>query len=280
MSDPTRSTNYAIVTGGGSGLGRAFCLHLAHDGWSVAIVDVDQVQADETLRLIEQAGGSGRVELCDVTEPAAWRLLRERLQTDWPRLDLLINNAGMFGSGYIGRLDLAAAERLIKLNLLGVLYGCEVIVPWLIACKRTQNTQPYVINIASVFAHFCPPGMGVYSASKAGVIALSETLYNELRPQGVGVTVVCSGVMPTQFADRATFDDEAYQSLTEKYVRHSRLAPEIVAEAALCAMRRGDLYVVEGRSERWYWRLKRFVPTTFLRRVARRVRNDLKHHQF
>jgi short-subunit dehydrogenase len=120
--------------------------------------------------------------------------------------------------------------------------------------------------------------MAAYSVSKAGVIALSETLYGELRPRGVGVTVVCPGVMPTRFSERATFDDDAYRRLTQQYVRESTLSPAAVAEAALGGMRRGDLYVVEGRRERWYWRVKRLMPTTFLRRVARRVREDLKRN--
>ncbi|HJS08715.1 MAG TPA: hypothetical protein VJ809_13690, partial [Pirellulales bacterium] len=66
---------------------------------------------------------------------------------------------------------------------------------------------------------------------------------------------------------------------TESLVRRSTLAPELVAAAALRGMRRGDLYVVEGTRERWYWRLKRLLPTRFLRRVARQVRQDLKAHK-
>jgi short-subunit dehydrogenase len=118
--------------------------------------------------------------------------------------------------------------------------------------------------------------MAVYNTSKAGVIALSETLYGELRPRGVGVTVVCPGVMPTRFAERANFDDNAYRRLTQKYVAASMLAPDAVADAALRGMHRGDLYIVEGRPERWYWRAKRLFPGTLLRRVARRVRQDLR----
>jgi short-subunit dehydrogenase len=188
----------------------------------------------------------------------------------------LINNAGMFGAGFCGALDLNAVERLFQLNLISVVYGCDAMVSWLAESANSSDSSPHVINIASVFAHYCPPGMGAYSASKAGVIALSETLYGELRPRRVGVTVVCPGVMPTSFPDRATFDDDAYRQLTNHYVAETTLSPDDVADAAVRGMRRGDLYVVVGNRERWYWRAKRLVPATFLRRVARRVRHDLK----
>ncbi|MEX0642364.1 MAG: SDR family NAD(P)-dependent oxidoreductase [Pirellulales bacterium] len=267
---------YALVTGAARGLGRAFCRALARDGWCVAVVDIDSAEADETLRLVKQDGGTGRVELCDVTDVVAWRAMRTRLQADWTRLDLLVNNAGMFGAGFIAALDLDAVDRLIRLNLMSVLYGCEVMAPWLVESAKVAPSPPHIINIASVFAHYCPPGMAAYSVSKAGVIALSETLYGELRPRGVGVTVVCPGVMPTRFTERATFDDESYRRLTQTYVRESTLSPEAVADAAIAGMRRGNLYAVEGRRERWYWRVKRMLPQTFLRRVARRVWRDLK----
>jgi NAD(P)-dependent dehydrogenase (short-subunit alcohol dehydrogenase family) len=304
----SESSRYAIVTGGASGLGREFCLRLARDGWHVAIVDVDAPGSEETRRLVEQAGGTGRLEMGDVTDPAAWSALRDRLQADWPRLDLLVNNAGMFASGRVGQLDLADAERVIRLNLLGVLYGCNAMVPWLcatarsappsstrlrIAAKRlaamrsasgaerdaTANPnlpRPHVINVASSFAFITPPGMAVYSLTKAAVVALSETLYAELRPQGVGVTVVCPGAMPTRFIEHASFDSPAFRKLTEREAHQSTLDPAEVAAAALRAARRRKLYVVTCADQRWYWRLKRMFPTTFIHEVSRRVHRDLR----
>jgi len=182
MSKSSAPPRYAIVTGGARGLGREFCRALARDGHHVAIVDVDGAGATETLRMIEEHGGLAQVELCDVTDAAAWLSLRARLEPQWPQLDLLVNNAGMFGSGFVGTLDMAEAERLIRLNLLSVLYGCHAMVPWLIASaagSAIQARRPHVINVASSFAFLCPPGMAPYNLSKAGVVALSETLYGE-----------------------------------------------------------------------------------------------------
>jgi NAD(P)-dependent dehydrogenase (short-subunit alcohol dehydrogenase family) len=266
-------SKYAIVTGGASGLGREFCLNLARDGYEIAIVDVNLAGAEETARLVTDCGGSGRVENVDVTSIDAWTSLRGRLQNDWPRLDLLVNNAGMYAAGYVGSLDLAETERLLKLNVSSVLYGCHTLAPWLAEYAKARPTR--IINVASSFAFLCPPGMAAYNLSKAAVVALSETLCGELKPRGVRVTVVCPGPMPTRFVESASFESEAFRRMTESYVKNSSLEPAEVAVASLKASERGQLYVVMGRDQRWYWRAKRWLPQTLLSRVARRVRKDL-----
>src|SRR5215831_6071077 len=111
MTDSMIQTRYALVTGGASGLGREYCIQLAQAGYHVAVSDINQAGADETLQLLQQAGGSGRVEICDVCDVDAWRSLRGRLQAEWPRLDVLVNNAGMYASSHIGALDLGDFER-------------------------------------------------------------------------------------------------------------------------------------------------------------------------
>ena len=267
------SPRHALVTGTARGLGREFCLRLARDGWHLALVDVDPVGVSETLQLVETAGGSAEIQLADVTSIDQWVALLDRLRTNWPRLDLLVNNAGMYASGFVGALDVAEAESLIRLNLYSVLYGCHTFVPWL--TENAKSRRPAIINVASAFAFICPPGMAPYNLSKAAVVALSETLAGELKPRGVGVTVVCPGPMPTRFVEIASFESDRFRRLTESYVRQSRLAPAAVAAAALAASARGQLYVVMGADQRWYWRLKRLMPRTLLRRVASRVRKDL-----
>src|SRR3990172_945471 len=120
------NTRYALITGGASGLGRAFCLRLARDGWHVGIADVDVPGAEATLHEIKQAGGTGEATPLDVASADAWLALRDRLQSAWPRLDLLVNNAGELVSGVVGDVDLADVERLVAVNLLGTYYGCHV----------------------------------------------------------------------------------------------------------------------------------------------------------
>jgi NAD(P)-dependent dehydrogenase (short-subunit alcohol dehydrogenase family) len=269
-------TKFAVVTGAASGLGREYCIQLARDGYFVAVSDVNHVGADETLKLVEQAGGSGRVEICDVCNVDAWRSLRARLQAEWPRLDVLVNNAGMYASSHFGALNLGEFERVVRLNLWGVIYGCDTMLPWLIATAEKYRTHCHIINMASIYGLYSPPGMSAYNVSKAGVVSLSETLYGELRGKNVGVTAVCPGPIPTSFVDNASFDDADLRHLVEKKVHQSQLTPTIVVAAALRAMRRRQLYVPLGFIERCYWYLKRLLPQTFQAGVAWELSRQLK----
>jgi NAD(P)-dependent dehydrogenase (short-subunit alcohol dehydrogenase family) len=276
MSEAKSQALFALVTGAASGLGREYCVQLARAGYYVAVSDVNQAGAADTLRLVEQGGGSGRVELCDVTNIEAWHSLRTRLQTEWPRLDVLVNNAGMYASSRIGALDLSEFERVIRLNLWGVIFGCDTMIPWLIATAEKYRTHCHIINMASIYGLYSPPGMSAYNVSKAGVVSLSETLYAELRGTNVGVTAICPGPIPTSFVDNASFDDADLRQLVEKKVHQSTLTPTSVVAAALRGMRRRQLYVPLGFVERCYWYLKRMFPQTFQRGVAWELNRQLR----
>lgn len=278
MQPVAERDRFALVTGGGSGLGRELCRVFASEGYRVAVAGIHRDHLEETLRIVEGEGGGGRVEVCDVTDVAQWYALRDRLRAEWPCLDLLINDAGMFSSGFVGRQSLSEVERLLRLNLYGAIYGCETMVPWLIESAKStmRGVKPHVVNVSSIYGFLSPPGMSAYNMSKAGVVSLSETLRGELAPHGVGVTVVCPGPMPTRFIDAAHFESEAYRRLAEEYVRSSKLQPGDVARAALRSVERNELYCMMGHRERWYWRLKRWLPRTVLQQVAKRVRQDLK----
>jgi NAD(P)-dependent dehydrogenase (short-subunit alcohol dehydrogenase family) len=287
---------YAIVTGGGSGLGREICKVLAADGYRVAIVGIHRDGLEQTKRIIERADAppndshvaklanedrrevpTAQVEICDVTDVEAWQALRGRLQSEWPRLDILVNNAGMFSSGFVGQQDLVEIDRVLRLNLYGAIYGCETMVPWLIECAKVEKlASSHVVNVSSIYAYLCPPGMSAYNISKAGLVGLSETLRGEMAPHGIGVTVVCPGPMPTRFIESGHFASDAFRRLTQKVVRDSTLRPDSVAKAIRNAILDNELYCMMGAEERWFWRAKRWLPTTLLRRVARRVRQDLK----
>src|SRR5262245_29188940 len=105
-SQPADATKRGIITGAGSGLGRALSLRLARDGWYLALVDLKADRAEETLALVRAAGGDGRAEVCDVTQREAWSALRSRLEAAWPHLDLLVNNAGVAVAGEVGTVSL------------------------------------------------------------------------------------------------------------------------------------------------------------------------------
>lgn len=257
----------AIVTGAASGLGRALCVRLARDGFLIAICDIDLTGAAETLASVVAAGGSGRVEPLDVADPLAWQSLRERLEHDWPQLDLLVNNAGVVVSGDVGRCSLDDWRWIVAANLWGVIHGCHVCVDWL---KRNPRGS-YVINTSSLAAIGSFPGMAAYNVTKAAVVSFSETLHAELGRHGVGVTVLCPSFFPTALLDNGRFASPAEQRIARAEFTRTKLTAEKVADAAVRAMARKQLYVVLPAKARVIWWIKRLSPWFFFRVISHEV---------
>lgn len=255
---------YGILTGAAGGLGRALAVRLAQDGWQLALTDLDEAGLAETLELVEAVGGQGHCELLDVTDARAWTQLRDRLQDRWPRLDLLVNNAGVCGAGPIGEFPLEDWQWILDTNLQGPIYGCHTMVPWM----TEQGGTTYVMNIASVAGLIAPPSMGAYNVAKAGLIALSETLYNELYPQGHGVTVVCPGFFRSNLIPNGRFSNARGRQQAEEFNSSARITAEWVADRAVRAMYRRKLYVVDGLRARLLWRFKRLLPGVFHRLLS------------
>ena len=261
----------AIVTGAASGLGRALCVRLARDGYLIAICDIDLTGAAETLNRVEAAGGSGRVEPLDVTDPLAWEALRERLEHDWPQLDLLVNNAGVVVSGDVGRCSLDDWRWIVDANLWGVIHGCHVCVDWL---KRNPRGS-HVINTSSLAAIGSFPGMAAYNVTKAAVVSFSETLHAELGRHRVGVTVLCPSFFPTALLDNGRFASPAEQRIARAEFTRTKLTAEKVADAAVRAMARKQFYVVLPAKARVLWWIKRLSPRLFFRVIALEVNRRL-----
>ena len=258
---------HALITGAASGLGRALAVRLARDGWHVAVCDIDETRALETVSFVEQAGGTAQAERLDVTVPAEWESLRARLRGQWERLALLVNNAGVSGAGEVGRFPLEDWRWILDVNLFGVIHGCHAFVDWL-----AENPHgAHIVNTASMAAVVSAPTMGGYNVSKAAVVSLSETLYGELLHRGVGVTVLCPGFVQTHLLDAGRWQRPALKATARAYFAEARITADDVAEATLRAIRRKQLYVVLPLRGRIFWRLKRLVPQWFMTRVARIV---------
>ncbi len=262
MQDSRRN---AIITGAASGLGRALAVRLAGDGWRIAVADIDEAGSLETLKLVEAAGGAGHVELLDVARLEHWQSLTARLRKDWSQIDLLVNNAGMGCTGEVGVFPLKEWKLILDVNLYGPIYGCHTMVDWI----KANSNGAHIINVASFAAIAPSPSMAAYNVAKAGVVALSETLYAELKPHGVGVTVVCPMFFPTQITAAMHTYDELRTEIIGTRTEQSKYTADDVANAALCAMRRKELYAIPGRQARWYWWLRRIAPAGFIDGIVR-----------
>jgi NAD(P)-dependent dehydrogenase (short-subunit alcohol dehydrogenase family) len=244
----------AFVTGAGSGLGRALAIHLAREGWTLGIQDVNETAADETLRQVQAAGGRGRtfvydVSRADATEGAARAFLAEN-----GGVDLLFNNAGVAVGGAIEQVPLADWEWIVGVNLWGPVHGCRAFLPAMLA-----ERSGHLVNVASLAGLLCPPRMGPYNVTKSSVVALSETLRGELSGTGVGVSLVCPSFFPTNIA-RSSRADAPFRGMVQHLMDRGEMTAEEVARVVLEAVARGRFYILPQRDARFFWRMKRLAP--------------------
>jgi NAD(P)-dependent dehydrogenase (short-subunit alcohol dehydrogenase family) len=265
----------AVVTGAGGGLGRAFCRQLrAEGGWHIVAVELDGAAGEAIVGECRAPDGSGvtaEYVPLDVTDRAGWQRLADRLAADvqdgkYAGVGLLVNNAGVCAAGEAMASSLDEWRRIVEVNFFGVLNGCQTIGA---AMAARALCGAKIINVASIAGLIAAPSTGAYSASKAAVIALSEAMYGELRPRGVGVTVVAPGFFKTGLLDRGVFCTPRHKAQAEKLSRQARFTADDVARIALAASRRGQLYAVMGRRARWLWRLKRVSPASMNRLIER-----------
>lgn len=262
MSIP--SSPRAVVTGAGSGLGRAFVLELVRRHGRVLAADVDLAAAQETARLAGSAGAVHPVR-CDVANADDVQALVPLAKDALGGVDLVINNAGVAVGGPIGTVPLEDWRWIVGVNLWGVIHGCHAFVPVL----KAQGSG-HVLNVASAAGLLSAPEMGPYNVTKSGVVALSETLCTELRGTGVGVSVLCPTFFRTNIAanGRTHSNDARAKEKIERLMDRASLDAEGVARAALDGAAAGALYVLPHRDGRWMWRLKRLVPERFQARIV------------
>ena len=285
MSDrPNNSEEprFAIVTGAGSGIGRALVTRLSALGWTVAAADINGEAAAETIRSLPSPSPQTHAVALDVSEVDAWDELLAGLRGRWPRLDLLVNNAGVLLGGPLAETDLAALRRLVDVNLLGPLIGSRAATPWLLeSASRRQpadrrSPRAGIINTASIFAAIAPPGFAVYSATKAAVVAMSESQRGELAASDLNVTVALPGAVSTGLFERAEYRSAVYRDAAQRFVDRAELTAEEVAEQMIRAAARGRACVVIGRRARRYARLKRWLPDLTGRRVIAQAQRELQ----
>ncbi|KAA1416807.1 SDR family NAD(P)-dependent oxidoreductase [Nocardioides humilatus] len=260
MSKRTHDT-HAVVTGAGSGIGRAFALELARRHGRVVCVDLDETSAKETVVMIERIGGEGLAVACDVSDEQLVRRMAVTA-TQWlgRTPDLVVNNAGIGAGGrVVGDAPLEDWQRTLGVNLWGVIHGCHVFLPLL-----RERGKGGIINVASAAGFTAAPRMAAYNVSKAGVVSLSETLAAELAGTGIAVTVLCPTFVRTNIFGGELIDPLAAQ-MARRVAGIAGFSPDRVARMTLDAHDKGRLYVLPQLDAKALWRLKRLAPAPYAR---------------
>lgn len=247
----------AVVTGAGSGFGQACSLALAKRGVRVLASDIDERRAKQTVELVEAAGGEAHAMACDVGRAEQVESLHENARRLLGPTDVLVNNAGIAVAGRVGEIPLEDWKLEVDVNLMGVVYGCHFFVPEMRARKKGA-----ILNVASAAGLLSAAMMGPYNVTKAGVIALSETLATEVWDDGIAVTALCPTFFQTQIHTAARAP-EHLKKTTERLVTKASWSAERVAEVALRGLERRELYVIPQLDGKLAWRLKRAIGAAF-----------------
>ena len=261
MSAHSHAQN-VLITGAGSGLGRALALRYAARGCHVGCADIRIDRAEETRALIEAAGGRALAFGVDVADDASWETLRQAVEACWPTLDVLVNNAGVASGGDATDIPLEDWRWMLEVNLLGVVRGCRTFVPQMRA--RGAGT---VLNIASFAGLAGAPGLASYTVAKAGVVALSESLRGELGAHGVQVSVACPSFFRTNLLESFRAPDERMKRVAGRLMESARESADDLAAAIIAQVQQGRFLVLPTARERGLWRFKRWSPETYHRRL-------------
>lgn len=249
-----------MITGGGSGLGRALALTYARKGWRVCVVDMDAKSVAETALLVGKAGGEGLCRVCDVTSPMAFEELVLFLKSRWGGVDVLVNNAGVAAAGFLASISDERWEWIMDVNLKAVIKGCRCFIPLM-----EEQGGGHIVNIASCAGIVSLPEMSSYNVTKAAVISLSETLRVELAPKGICVTVAAPTFFKTNLMDRFHATDEHQLLVAKGLFARSKTTADDVARKIERAVRKKKLYVIPQWDGRISWWLKRLSPELFHR---------------
>jgi len=234
-----------VVTGGGSGIGRALAEALAREGARVVVADLDEAGMADVVGPIRTRGGEALAVRTDVTDLASVQALAERAFGAFGRVHVLCNNAGVALWGGLETATHRDWQWVLGVNLWGVIHGLEAFLPRMIA----QKEPGHIVNTASMAGLVATRGLGIYNTSKYAVVGLSETLAKDLKPYNIGVSVLCPMGVSTNIRaserNRPAHLKNDQPSQAEPVELMGRyLAPDTVAEMVLGAIRRSELYVI------------------------------------
>jgi NAD(P)-dependent dehydrogenase (short-subunit alcohol dehydrogenase family) len=184
----------AVITGGASGIGKAVAWRAAAEGMKVVLADIEEPVLEETAGALAADGADVLAVVTDVSDAASVHALRDRTVQHFGGAHLVHNNAGVGVGGPIWEVTEEEWRWILGVNLWGVVHGIHAFVPLLI-----EQGEGHVVNTASIAGLSSTPGLGPYTATKHAVVAMSESLFKDLRAAGapIGVSVLCPGFVQT-----------------------------------------------------------------------------------
>ena len=253
----------AIVTGAGSGIGRAIAIELARRGGEVVLADIELDDARTVADEIAQGGGRASAQRLDVADAASVEALIAQIVADHGRLDYLFNNAGIAVTGDVSMYTPESWRRIVEVNLMGVVHGVQAAYPRMLA-----QGYGHIVNIASTAGLLPSPSLVSYSTTKHAVVGLSRGLRAEAHGRGVRVSAVCPGVIRTAILQggkhgillRPLSEQDERRELGDFFERFRPMPSDLFARRLLDRVARNQGIIVIPGWWRLLWWLDRLSP--------------------
>ena len=269
-----RNTNkVVVVTGAGSGIGRATALAFAQDGAKIVATDIDQARLD-TLK-DELGDRAVLVQKVDVADRAQMKAFADAVHAKAPAADIVVNNAGVAVASSFLETSLDDWDWLLGINLKGVVHGCHFFLPKMVE----RGAGGHVVNIASILGIYPAPQVTAYVASKFAVLGFSQSLRTEMEPHRIGVTAICPGMINTGIIEGSRMNGHHTSRKGQVAARFAKsgASPAVVAKHILDAVRTNPAVRTVGRDAAVIHALTRMAPgmtTKFGGQIARRLGYD------
>jgi 3-oxoacyl-[acyl-carrier protein] reductase len=207
----------AVVTGGSRGIGREVAMLAAQKGARVGLV---ARSAPDLEAVLKEIGGRGAVATADVADQAQTEQAMAKLAAELGPVDILVNNAGIGSYGRVVDLPVEEFERVMRVNYFSCVYATKAVLPSMLDRRRG-----HIVNVASIAGRIGPPMEAAYAASKFAMVGFTEALFFEVRPNGIGVSMVNPGPVKTEFFDTR---GHAYEGSYPKPVTARRVADSVI----------------------------------------------------
>jgi len=256
-----------VITGAGSGIGRALALNLAGQGAKLALSDMDSVGLAETVRQVEALGADVKSDHLDVTQREAVLSYADAVVAHFGKVNQVYNNAGIAFHGEVERSEFKDIERIMDVDFWGVVNGTKAFLPHIIA-----SGDGHIVNVSSLFGLLSIPGQSAYNAAKFAVRGFTESLRQEMliAKHPVKVTCVHPGGIKTAIARNATMPDGDDQVTFAQFFdkRLARTTPEDAAKTIANGVRKGKPRVLIGADAKFLDAWVRIVGPSYQRVVA------------
>ncbi len=269
-----------VITGAGSGIGRALALECARRGARLLLADIDATGLAETCGQARALGAQAASQHVDTGSEASIAALAAASQGALGAVDILINNAGVGLVAPVASLDSGDAQWLMNINFWGVVHGCRAFLP-----QMRSQPEAAIVNISSIFAMISVPTQSIYNASKAAVRAFSDALREELRDTPIRVLCVHPGGIRTNIVNSARVTDTTMLGMSVEKMRANfleKMAPTSAEEAAraiIGAIESGRTRLLIGNDARMADLLFRLAPDSAAKWINQRLRRMRANNQ-